>query len=275
MHRFSTEKGTTLWVPYFRFKKFVYKFVVLWAVLRTYKNICPSNDVKEDFIREYSFINKDKFIVSYEGIDPDLLDNPSDKKAKDTLNKYGVKSPYLLYVSSMYEHKNVIRLVEAFRILVDKYGYNGNLVLVGKGDKFSERVNERVEELNLQDKVYIPGLKNFIADDEVTAFRKGSSIYVFPSLKEGFSLTPLEAQYYSIPCVISNIPCHKEIYGDSVEYFDPKNVESIATAINKTLKDKKLQNELIKKGKENIKRYDWMNTARDTLDVFNEILNND
>jgi len=272
MHTFSTEAGTTLWKPYFRFKKFVYKFVVLWAVLRTYRNICPSNDVRDDFIKYYPFVDKNKFIVSYEGIDPDLLEDISVSRAESVLKKYNVTKPYLLYVSSMYEHKNVSSLVKAFKILVDKYRYQGQLVIIGKKDKFSERIFSLVKELSLADRIVMPGQKNFIPDEEVTAFRKMSQLYVFPSLKEGFSLTPLEAQYFEIPCVISNIPCHKEIYDDSVVYFNPTNVKDIAEQISNVLLDKKLQKGLIAKGKENIKKYDWTNTAKDTLDVFNALL---
>jgi len=272
MHTFSTEAGTTLWKPYFRFKKFIYKLVVLWTVLRTYKNICPSNDVKEDFIKYYPFVNKNKFMVSYEGIDPDLLKDISASYVKDTLNTYHIKSPYLLYVSSMYEHKNVTRLVEAFKILVDKYSYKGNLVLIGKNDKFSKRLHDLIKSLGLEDRIILPGMQRFVTDEEVCAFRKEATLYVFPSLKEGFSLTPLEAQYYEIPCVISDIPCHREIYGDSVKYFDPFDIKEIAKSINNLLEDGETQKELIKKGKDNIKKYDWINTANDTLKIFKEVL---
>ena len=274
MHIFSTEAGTTLWKPYFRFKKLVYKFVVLFAVLRTYKNICPSQDVKDDFIKYYPFVDRNKFIVSNEGIDPDLLKEPSEKFIKNTLNKYNVETPYLLYVSSMYEHKNVERLVSAFKILVEEYNYKGNLVLIGKKDKFAQRVLDLIRDMNLEDRIIMPGMQSFVTDEEVTAFRKASDLYVFPSLKEGFSLTPLEAQYYEIPCVISDIPCHREIYGDSVAYFNPLKTDDIASTINNVLRDKTIQRDLIKKGKENIKKYDWINTAKDTLKVFNEVLNN-
>lgn len=272
MHIFSTEAGTTLWKPYFRFKKMIYRLVVLIAVLRTYKNICPSQDVKNDFIKYYPFVNKDKFMVSYEGVDPDLLKVPTDKFVKDTLKKYNIETPFLLYVSSMYEHKNVERLVTAFRILVNEYDYKGSLVLIGKKDKFSERILNLVRDLNLEDKVILPGLQSFVNDEEVTAFRKSADLYVFPSLKEGFSLTPLEAQYYGLPCVISDIPCHREIYGDSVAYFNPFKTNEISSSINNILRDKSIQKELVKKGRANVEKYNWINTAHDTLTVFKQVL---
>src|SRR4030042_4733922 len=73
MHKFSTDAGTTLWKPYFKFKKFIYRLVVPWALLRAAKNIVPSNDVLNDLMTEFPFISKNKYVVAYEGIDPVLL----------------------------------------------------------------------------------------------------------------------------------------------------------------------------------------------------------
>jgi glycosyltransferase involved in cell wall biosynthesis len=96
--------------------------------------------------------------------------------------------------------------------------------------------------------------------------------YVFPSLKEGFSLTPLEAQAVELPCVISDIPCHREVYGDSVEYFNPTDVANMAEKMNKVVNDSNLRSTLAAKGLVNVKRYDWTKTAQITLDVFNKSL---
>ena len=272
MHSFSTQSGTTLWKPYFLFKKFIYKLVVLIAVLKTKKNICPSFDVKNDFEKYYPFVDKNKFIVSYEGVDPDLLNKPDQKFIEETLNSFNVSEPFLLYVSSMYEHKNVTSLVEAFKLLVNKYGFKGQLVLIGKKDKFSEKIFDLICKYNLTSKVIMPGMVNFVTDSQVNAFRTKCLAYVFPSLKEGFSLTPLEAQFFDIPCIISDISCHKEIYSSTVAYFNPYSVDDIAKVINLVITDKKYMKTLINKGKENIKKYSWEITAKDTLKVFNNVL---
>ena len=115
-------------------------------------------------------------------------------------------------------------------------------------------------------------MKRFITDGEVVALRKKADLYVFPSLKEGFSLTPLEAQVLSIPCVISDIPCHKEIYGSSVLYFDPLDTRDISNKIDQLLGDKKLQRELISRGEKNAEKYSWTETAKITLKVFEQSL---
>jgi glycosyltransferase involved in cell wall biosynthesis len=273
MHTFSTEEGTTLWRPYFRFKKFVYKWVFRWAVVRSFKVIVPTKEVFRDFKLVYKNIPEKKFVVATEGIDPDLM-NAKKIDPKSVLEKYDIKKPYLLYLSSMYEHKNVPRLLEAFKLLVEKHKFDGYLVLVGKKDKFSQSIFEKTGEMGMRDKVLMPGMGGFIPDEDTVALRKEALVYVFPALKEGFSLTPLEAQYYGLPCVISDIPCHKEVYGDSVQYFDPYNVPEMAEKINEVLADKNLRKDLVKRGYKRVKKYDWNHTAEMTLEVFKNALKN-
>ncbi|GIW69602.1 MAG: hypothetical protein KatS3mg101_0349 [Patescibacteria group bacterium] len=114
MHTFSTEAGTTLWKPYFKFKKFIYKIAFRWAVLKSYKVIVPTQEVFKDFKKLYPYIPDRKFVVATEGIDPDLTSFKIDSPAA-ILDKYGIKKPFLLYLSSMYEHKKRTKTYTGFQ----------------------------------------------------------------------------------------------------------------------------------------------------------------
>ena len=276
MHQFSTEEASTLPRPFFALKKFVYKLVVFWAVLRAKKIIIPSHDVKNEFLRTSRAFKakKDEFVVAYEGVDKDLTGATfSDVEATEVLREFGISKPFLLYVSSFYPHKNVGKLLEAFKILQSKFGFGGKLVLVGKKDVFSTRVAELVESKGkgLGATVIMPGQGRYVSDRELVALKKSAKLYVFPSLKEGFSLTPLEAMAVGLPTVISDIPCHREIYGDASYYFDPNEAEDIASKINDVLKDEQLQQSLKSKGHELLNKYSWTETAKITLDIFNQL----
>lgn len=270
MHSYSTEGGTTLWKPYFRLKKIVYYGVFFWALFRAKYNIVPSEVVKKEFMDYYKMFGEDKHVVAYEGIDPDL--QVTKLKEKDVLKKYNIKKPYLFYIGSAYEHKNLMRLIDAYEMLVTDYAIDMPLVMVGKPDKYAQKTYEYIKEKNLEDKILMPGRKKFVNDDETVILRKSAHTYIFPSLKEGFSLTPMESQYFKIPCVVSNISCHKEIYGDSVNYFDPKDTKDMAREIDNTIKNEKLRKELIERGLANLEKYDWKKTAEITSDVFNKTL---
>lgn len=271
MHTYSTERGTTLPKPYFALKKFVYKKVLEVALKRSLKIIVPTYDVYNDITKYYPNAPKDKFVVAYEGVDPEFIQQGDE--TQQVLKRYGLQpQQYLLYVSSMYEHKNVDRLVEAFEVLQKDYNYTGKLILVGKKDKFLDRLNKILIEKNLKSSVLVPGMTAYITDAEIVTLRKSAQLYVFPSLKEGFSLTPLEAQAVGLPCVISDISCHREVFENSVVYFDARSPQDMADKINKVLSNSELREQLISRGYEQVKKYDWINTAKITLQVFNDAL---
>jgi glycosyltransferase involved in cell wall biosynthesis len=143
MHTFSTEKGTTLFKPYFKLKKLIYRLVFRRTVEKSIKIIVPAQTVLDDFLKYYPKSSRDKYVIASEGIDPDIQ-NADIRKGYEVLDKLGIKKPFLLYISSMYDHKNVHGLIQAFEILINKYKYGGQLVLVGKKDKFSEDVSHLV-----------------------------------------------------------------------------------------------------------------------------------
>ena len=269
MHSFSTERGTTLPKFYFRFKKWVYKIVVYWAVKRSFKVIVPSQDVRSDFIKVYPGVSPDKFTVAYEGVDPVFFEGH--QASVEIFSEFGIRQPYFLYISSMYEHKNVPFLIDVFEEFTRSKNYQ--LVLIGKKDKFSGHIAEIIKSKNLENKILMPGMARYITDGEINSLRKNASAYVFPSLKEGFSLTPLEAQAMGLPSVISDIPCHREIYGDTVSYFDPKDKSDFLNKLEQIISDDGLRQKLIEMGYENMKKYDWKNTAETTLRVFRDLLN--
>ncbi|MBI4091448.1 glycosyltransferase family 4 protein [candidate division WWE3 bacterium] len=273
MNDFSTERGTTLPISYYRFKKIVYNAVVFLALLKSKKVIVPSNATLNDLIKHYRFFDKSKFVLAYEGLDPELK-RYDIQNSDAVLEKYNVAKPFLLFVGSMYQHKNVENLIKAFDILKKKLGFSGKLVLVGKKDNFSQKIYEMIRGMSLSQDIVMPGLKNYIEDSELCVFRKEASLFVFPSLKEGFSLTPLEAQAWSLPCAVSDIKCHREVFGDSVYYFNPYDVEDIALKIDTVLRDDRLRMRLIEKGLATLKKYDWSENARITLSVFNDVLKN-
>ncbi|MEN9389063.1 MAG: hypothetical protein RLY61_147 [Candidatus Parcubacteria bacterium] len=273
MHTFSTEKGTTLPKSYFKFKKLVYKLVTKWAVFRSSYILVPSHATEHDITTVFGPQVAKKVILAPEGIDPDINTLNTCKDYMSLLTKLKITQTYILYVGSMYEHKNLLRLIDAYEI-ASKQGLNHVLVLAGKADKFSKRIADYVADKHLTSKILIPGQQGRLTDQEMNTLRQHCEYYVFPSLKEGFSLTPLECMVFDKPCVLSAIPCHKEIYGDSVIYFNPFEINDIVEKMLKLDIDTDLKVALITKGKELLKHYSWHQTAQLTLATFNKFLKN-
>jgi glycosyltransferase involved in cell wall biosynthesis len=176
-----------------------------------------------------------------------------------------------LSVGQWREHKNLIRLVEAFaKIKNDRKWREGlDLVFVGRDGPKYPILKEKINDLGLRDSIKFTG---FVADEDLPVIYNNAKIFAMPSLSEGFGLPGIEAQACGVPVVSSSRTCLPEIYGKGAIYFDPLKVEDIAEKILLVLENKKLALDLIEKGEENAKKFTWENAALKTLAVYREIL---
>ncbi|KKU27318.1 MAG: mannosyltransferase B-like protein [Candidatus Magasanikbacteria bacterium GW2011_GWA2_46_17] len=175
-----------------------------------------------------------------------------------------VNRPYALYVGVAYPHKNLNRLLDAWQLFQQKYGTNYHLVLVGKRNYFYNKLlsNETMKQCN--NVTYT----DYLPDSELTKIYSKASLYVFPSLYEGFGLPPLEAMQYNIPVISSNRACLPKILRDAALYFNPEKNEEIVEALYRGFTDNSLREKLICNAKKLLPSYSWEKTAQRTLDVY-------
>lgn len=152
------------------------------------------------------------------------------------------KKPYILYVGNDYPHKNLTRLKSAFERL-KAGGLDYDLILITK----------------------------FVSEGELDNLYRNASLFVFPSLCEGFGLPPLEAMKRGVPVASSNAACLPEILGEAAIYFNPLDINDMADKIKKALIDEDLRKKLIQKGFEQVKKYDWRKMAEETLKVYSTL----
>lgn len=178
-----------------------------------------------------------------------------------------IDKQFLLYVGRPFPHKNLRRLIDAFHKL-QKDHPNLQLVLAGKKDGVYEQHLQYVKEKKIKN-VSITG---FVSDGELKWLYENCAAYCFPSLSEGFGLPGLEAMKHGAPVVSSNATCLPEVNGDAAHYFDPYNVEDITAKIHDVLTDEKLRKTLIKKGYNQVEKFSWEKTAKETLAVYDRVL---
>lgn len=232
------------------------------GVRRAKMILVDSEYVKEDIVKTYK-IRRNKITVAH------LAGDAAYKRAKIDLEKFGITKPFLFYTGNAYPHKNLERLILAFGKLTTKYLLDYQLVIGGKKDDFHQGLEEDVKAAGLSDRVIFTG---FVTDSELAGLYKSASLYILPSLSEGFGLPGLEAMSYGLPVVSSNATCLPEVLGDAAIYFNPKSVTDMAHVMSKVLADKDLQAKLIKKGYAQLKKYSWKKTANKTLGVYEQIL---
>jgi len=241
--------------------------------------ITASEETKREII--YTLRGREEKInLIYHGIDHSKF-NITAKSHRELLDKFcqknKIENDYLLYVGAWKSHKNLSRLLAAYEKYVFENEKFVQLVLVGKIDRKEKtllkeiaRINSRAMKQWSNEAIVTSGPVG--SDDELAAIYAGAIAYVIPSLAEGFGWPPLEAMACGTPVISSKVSCMPEILGDAALYFDPLNVDDITGAIKKIISDHSLRQKLIKSGLEQVKKYDWAETAKQTLEVYNSVL---
>ncbi|HRY36591.1 MAG TPA: glycosyltransferase family 1 protein [Candidatus Magasanikbacteria bacterium] len=259
---YPSRKASTLGPFSYFLKNIAYKFILRYAVKKAKQIITPSEFTKQDIIKTLS-VPAEKVIVTY--LAPTKLNTDNEKEI--SLAKYNITKPYLLYVGVAYPHKNLERLVRAWKIFEEK-NQNFQLVLVGKKNYFYDRlINSNIFK-NCKNIIFT----DFIPDSELSSLYQNAIAYVFPSLYEGFGLPPLEAMQYNIPVISSKNSCLPEILGNAALYFDPKNEQDMYTAICLVLTNEQKRHELINNISSVLAKYSQENTTEKTLSVYQKMV---
>lgn len=196
-----------------------------------------------------------------------IFKNQEDRKGK-ILNKYNLKTPYILYVGSLSPRKNIPRLIQAYDKLKIEKNIPHSLVLAGGKTWKGKDIHQSIKQSLYQNDIILSG---FISDDELPYLYNMADLLVYPSLYEGFGLPILEAQACGCPIVCSYSSSLKEVGRDSVHKVDPYSVEAIKNGIYKVISHHDYRNLLITKGFKNLKRFSWEKTANEILSLLNNI----
>jgi len=226
--------------------------------------IADSQATKRDLMERYG-VDPAKIAVVYPGCDVAAF-HPLDAGAVESVKaRYGIAGDYILFVGTIQPRKNLVRLIEAYRKLE---AGSWKLVIAGKKGWLYEAVFRRVRELGLEGQVVFTG---YVAEEDLPALFSGARLFVFPSLYEGFGLPVLEAMACGTPVVCSNASSLPEVAGDAALLFDPLDVEGMAAAMDRVLRDEALRAELIERGLKRARRFSWEKCARETLAVLGKV----
>lgn len=259
MFHFSRYEATTRSYPVFWLKDRVHRMVVKHAVRQAREIITTSQFTKSDIASTLGIANE-KISVIYQA--PSVLEG--NKESWEVLqSKYDVRPPYVLYVGSAYPHKNLKRLVDAWKIVAENFPAH-ELILIGKPSKFYADLLCYIGKMN------IPNVRTigFVEDENLRLFYKHAEAVVFPSLYEGFGLPPLEAMMEGTPVISSNASCLPEVVGEGAYYVDPEDSNHIAQGISTVLGNPDIRAELRIKGRAHARSFSSELFVKNTLEVY-------
>ncbi len=234
-------------------KRNYFKFFIRAATRRASRIVTVSESTRRDLLERYPRLDKTKVSVA-----------PLAAELPASIGKTPFESPYVVFIGTLEPRKNIVRLIEAFAALKGPY----RLVVIGMRGWFYESIFETLQRLNLKERVVFTG---FVKDSEKFAILNGASLFVYPSLYEGFGLPVLEALSLGIPTVTSNISSLPEVAGNAALLVNPFDVEGLTKAMQTVLSDKTLREQMSRDGKEQARRFSWNETARKTRAVYHSL----
>ncbi len=181
-------------------------------------------------------------------------------------------SPYILYTGAQDPRKNVRNLLHAYSQLSQELK-NYKLVFAGKLLKPEEDLLDSwVQELRINERNIVK--LGYISDEDLVILYRNCSLFVFPSLHEGFGLPVFEAMCCGAPVIGSNCTSIPEVLGYEKAMFDPKNIMSIKCLIEKSLLDTNFKNDLINNAKLQSQKFSWSKSASLAIQACEKISNN-
>lgn len=251
--------------------------------LKNCKHILTDSNSSKNDISNYLNIKKEKISAIYLAVG-DEFKVLSDTKLLHIKRKYNLPNQFLLYVGDANWTKNLPFLIEGFNKLI-KQPNLGGLKLILLGGVFLKKVeginhpeleslklvNRLINKFNLEDKVIKPGN---LSVEELAGFYNLATVYIQPSLYEGFGLPVLEAFSSGTPVVCSNSGSLPEIGGNAAVYFSPNDLKQFISIVAEVLQNNSLQNKLSKLGIFQAEKFSWKKFMEHMKEIYFEVVSN-
>lgn len=228
--------------------------------------ITVSEFSKKDIIRVF---NIDEASIRVTPLAAEDYFKPIDKEIARAylMQNYNISEDFLLYIGGFSPRKNVKSILLAFSRIYKNLSKDYKIVILGTAKDEHVYLLSLCETLDISSRVIFTGYVPYIA---LPYFYNACSVFVYPSLYEGFGLPPLEAMSCGTPVITSNISSIPEVVGDSALMINPYDTEELKDAIEKVLEDTSLSNHLSESGYLRSKNFSWKKTAESTLNAYSD-----
>ncbi len=212
----------------------------------------------------------DKVSVVYNGVSPQFFSEPHDESKIRAGRSYGFEGSYILYVGNLKPHKNVAGLIRAFTALRSRQKIEHKLLIIGGDASGRSDLKRLAGECGLNGSaVFVP----VVPGELLRTAYSGADVTVLPSFEEGFGLPIVESMACGTPVACSYAASMPEVGGEAADYFDPRDIESIADSLERVLFSQARSDRMRKLGIEQAARFTWESCARKHYEVYRGFLN--
>jgi len=242
--------------------------IYTWKFSRACKRadliIAISEQTKSDIIK-YFGVSKRKIKVVYQG-HHDIFNKTYSTEEQNAIKaKYELPDRYFLNVGTLEKRKNALTILKALSLIEKPMP----LVIVGKPTSYLEELQEYINKNELQELVYF---RNNVSFSDLPAVYQMSSLFIYPSIFEGFGIPIIEAMRSRVPVITSMGSCFSEAGGDAACYIDHQDHQALAEQIEKIMADQELQHSMVAKGLKHLENFSKEKIAYDLNKIYNDLL---
>jgi glycosyltransferase involved in cell wall biosynthesis len=248
-----------------RNRQFLTRYVPV-TIKKSQHIITVSENAKNEIIAYYG-ADPSKITVVTPAIDHDFFNPRPQQEIDAATKKYGIAKPYILYAGTLEPRKNIGAILNAYAELSPMMRESFSLVLVGGNGWLDGDIKAQLEKVNHLD-ITATG---YVPDEDLPALYSGASLFVYPSLYEGFGIPPLEAMACNTPVIVSDSSSLPEVVGDAAIKVDAQDFTALAGHIEKVLSDPALADDMRRKGLARAKAFTWEQSAAKLLEVLNRV----
>ena len=251
----------------------VYRSLVIKETINNSSQIITvSKYSKSDIWQHFPDVQQELIQTTYESADSAFKILEDKHISENIKHKLGISGDYLLTLGGTDLRKNTNLVIKAFAKLKKSNAIDENLVIVGIANWKKTEFYKLVCSLKLEKEVIFT---DFISQYELVCLYNCATLFLYPSLYEGFGIPPLESMACGTPVITSNTTSIPEIVGDAALQIDPNSQEELEAAVYKLLVDHSLRDNLIQRGLARAKQFSWRRMAEETLDIYKSIIPDD
>ena len=238
-----------------------------WKNVKKSDRIITGSQYIKDEIVDQLHYDAARVEVIHHGIDHEYFQRLDRATLQGFIAEHNLPKNFILFVGSIEPRKNLKNALLAYNSLPAAFKKEYKFVLAG----FSGWKNEEVMKIIRKEKENIVYL-GYLSNQDLAYLYNLASVFLYPSLYEGFGLPPLEAMACGTPVIVSDSSSLPEVCRDAAYYIDPRSTESISDGIMKVTSDSELRSTLAQKGIDRANMFSWDASAGKHLSLFNEVL---
>ncbi|WMJ73234.1 glycosyltransferase family 1 protein [Cytophagaceae bacterium ABcell3] len=246
--------------------RYIYRKKFFSACKVSDKIIAISQQTKEDLV-DFFRIGEEKIEINYQDCLAVFHETVAPEQIAEVKKKFNLPENYVLSVGTLEPRKNHLNILKALSIL--KEADRPYVVIAGKATDYKKELESYIAAHNLGDYVNIV---EYVSFRFLPALYQGASLFIYPSIFEGFGIPLLEALNSRVPVISSKGSCFSEAGGPDSVYTDPQSPEELAVAIQNILTDEGKQQKMKENGYAHALKFRKENTIPQLVKIYQNLL---